>query len=246
MGVASSGIDDDLYTNSGDSISSMQLVGDIYRELGRKVSVKDVFIHRKARRIFDNVLSHEAGRRLPLLPPLKADQGLATGIAPLLPPIQTWFTFKKLQRPEYCNHCFAIRTPPLDVGRLTEAVRLLQLRHDALRMRIETRNSQSVQTFVPTIRPVEIATLRIRSLDGESSKPTEERELLTRQSCFNIAEGPFFTIVYVHGYEDGSARVWCSFHHLIMDTVSWNIIRSDLQMLYQGADLGMKSSSVQQ
>ncbi|KAG5983621.1 NRPS protein [Claviceps digitariae] len=250
MGVASSGIDDDLYTNGGDSISSMQLVGDIYRELGRKVSVKDVFVHRTVRSMFDNVLSHDGQQNLLLLlPPLRADQGLVTGTAPLLP-MQSWFLSKKLQRPEYWNHCFTIRTPPLDVDRLADAVRLLQLRHDALRMRIETRNGESVQKFVPTIQNVEISTLHIESLGGDSDQTGREKELQhelsERQSCFNLAEGPLFTIVYLHGYEDGSARVWCSFHHLIMDTISWNIIRSDLQMLYQGVDLGMKSSSVQQ
>ncbi|KAG6001443.1 NRPS protein [Claviceps maximensis] len=247
MGKASSGIDDDLYTNGGDSISSMQLVGDIYREFGRKVSVKDVFMHRTVRSMFDNVFSHEGEQDLLLLPPLRADQGFVTGIAPLLP-IQTWFLSKKLQKPEYWNHCFTIRTPLLDVGRLTEAVKLLQLRHDALRMRIETRNGKSVQTFsLQTTQTVEISTCQIRGcLSGESDRIGLENELSKRQSSFNMAEGPLFTIVYLHGYKDGSARVWCSFHHLIMDTISWNIIRSDLQLLYQGADLGMKSSSIQQ
>ncbi|KAG6035714.1 NRPS protein [Claviceps citrina] len=244
MGAAHCGIDDDLFTHGGDSISSLTLVGDMYRELARKVSVKDIFIHRTVRRVFDNVLSKEGTQGLlHPLPPLRADQGLVNGVAPLLP-IQAWFLSKKLQRPEYWNHCFAIRTPSLDVSRLTEAVRLLQLRHDALRTRIETQDGQPVQRFAPAIEPVEIDVLDFQRLRG--SERGLEHELSKRQSCFHITKGPLFTVVYLHGYDDGSARVWCSFHHLIMDTVSWNIIRSDLQMLYQDTDLGMKSSSVQQ
>ena len=58
-------------------------------------------------------------------------------------------------------------------------------------------------------------------------------EILTNlQSNFNIENGPLYSIAYLHGYEDGSCRLWFAFHHLIIDAVSWRILIEDLKQLY--------------
>ncbi|KAK2595220.1 hypothetical protein QQS21_007073 [Conoideocrella luteorostrata] len=240
IGKTHGGIDDDLFTNGGDSISSLQLVGDIHRQLGLKVTVKDIFIHRTVRAVHDNVLVKDSNGRL--LPPLNADQGLVAGDAALLP-IQDWFLSKELQHPGFWNHCFTIRTPKLDIEKLAQAVTMLQCRHDIVRMRLQKRNSRYVQTFPMDCEPVKIKLLDVTNLENTDDI---QEALSGWQSQFNVETGPLFCIAYLHGYQDGSARVWCAFHHLIIDTVSWNIVRSDLQSLYHGVGLGMKSSSFQQ
>lgn len=240
LGMDHCGIDDDLFALGGDSISSLRLVGDIYRQLGCKVTVKDVFLHRTVRALHDNILAHDKDHTL--LPPLRADQSLVEGDAPLLP-IQEWFLSKPLDRRGYWNHCFTIRTPALDAKTLQNAVENLQKRHDVLRMRIRKQENSHDQTF-----PEDCASVDVQELNVADFKDQEDmmKVLSDSQSEFDIERGPMFTVVYLHGYQDGSARIWFSLHHLIVDTVSWNIILSDLQTLYRGGDVGMKSSSVQQ
>ena len=234
------GIDDDLFALGGDSISSLQLVGDIYRQLGRKVTVKDLFLHRTVRTLHDNVLAKDQEHAL--LPPLRADQGLVKGSAPLLP-IQDWFLSKPLQQPNFWNHCFTIRTPRLDVHQLKDAIQLLQDRHDIIRMRLQKEDGRVIQTFAEDYTPVQVTELDVSKSTGLESV---ENTLTALQSKFNLESGPLMATAYLHGFEDGSARVLFALHHMIVDTVSWNIILSDLETLYNRGNLGLKSSSIQQ
>ncbi|KXX82820.1 N-(5-amino-5-carboxypentanoyl)-L-cysteinyl-D-valine synthase [Madurella mycetomatis] len=242
LGMDHCGIDDDLFARGGDSISSLRLVGDIYRVLGRKVTVKDIYLHRTVRDLCENVLVGEE-KENGKLPSPQAEQAQVEGYAPLLP-IQRWFLSKPLQRPGYWNHCFTIRTPTLSVHRLREAVRLLQERHDVLRLRLKLGDDGDVvQIF-----PLNCTQPDVEEIDMTSfEEPDDAHQALSKlQSRFNIEEGPLYAVAYLHGYEDGSARVWFALHHLLVDTVSWNIILSDLQALYHGDNLGPKSSSVKQ
>ncbi|WP_226669290.1 condensation domain-containing protein, partial [Microbulbifer aggregans] len=51
---------------------------------------------------------------------------------------------------------------------------------------------------------------------------------------------------YLHGYADGSARLFFAFHHLIIDAVSWRILAEDVEQLLSGGALGPKTSSYRQ
>jgi N-(5-amino-5-carboxypentanoyl)-L-cysteinyl-D-valine synthase len=240
LGLDQCGIDDDLFARGGDSISSLQLVGEIHRRLGQKVTIKDIFLYRTVRAIYDNVLSHEKANGM--LPGLRAEQGLVEGTAPLLP-IQDWFLSKALKSPGFWNHCFTIRTPPLVVDKLKEALHSLHERHDMLRFRMGDIDSKTVQRFPRNCSAPGLETFNVMSF--ESIEDMED-SLKSLQSNFNLIEGPMYAVAYLHGYPDGSARIWFALHHLMVDTVSWNIIRSDLQSLYHGDSLGPKTSSVQQ
>ena len=71
-------------------------------------------------------------------------------------------------------------------------------------------------------------------------------QLTGLQSRFNYIDGPLWSVAYLTGYADGSARLWFAFHHLIIDTVSWRILKEDLEDLYKGHALSDKTSSYRQ
>ena len=71
-------------------------------------------------------------------------------------------------------------------------------------------------------------------------------QLTGLQSQFNYTDGPLWSVAYLTGYADGSARLWFAFHHLIIDTVSWRILKDDLEELYTGHALSDKTSSYRQ
>lgn len=238
LDVAHCGIDDDLFTSGGDSISSLKLVGDINRDLGLKITVKDIFLNRTVRGLHDNVISN--GTQNSLLPPLKAEQGQVQGDASLLP-IQEWFFSKTLENPHYWNHCFSIKVPKVDTQRLGDALTELHERHDMLRMRLRQCGTSFVQSFS------DCKQLQLHNINIEEIGPAGlEKTLDELQSTFNLEGGPLYAVAHLSGYEDGSERIWFALHHLIVDTVSWSILISDLQTLYNDGSLGMKTSSYQQ
>ncbi|KAI6781567.1 N-(5-amino-5-carboxypentanoyl)-L-cysteinyl-D-valine synthase [Emericellopsis cladophorae] len=241
LNISHCGIDDDLFALGGDSISSLRLVGDVHSTLGRKITVKDIFLHRTVRALSENVLSAQPAAELNGYYTNKPSRS-ATGDAPLTP-IQRWFQRKDLQHPEFWNHCFTIRTPILSVDQLQNALKLLQDRHDVLRMRLKPEDGNNVQSFPPDCQEPDISVL-----DASSFESTEAlSEVLGKiNSRLDLYEGPLYAMAYIPGLEDGSARIWCAFHHLIMDTVSWNIICTDLEALYHGKGLGLKGGNVQE
>jgi N-(5-amino-5-carboxypentanoyl)-L-cysteinyl-D-valine synthase len=240
LGMERCGIDDDLFKLGGDSITSLHLVAQIHNQVGCKVTVRDIFEHRTIRALHDHVFMKDSGRSN--VPQFRTEQGSVVGEAPLLP-IQDWFLSKTLQHPSYWNHTFYARTPELDVASLSAAVRDLQQYHDIFRMRLKRKDDGFVQSFGEDCSPIELRVLNVKDVDG----PTAVNQMLDEwQSGFNLENGPIGAIGYLHGYEDQSARVWFSVHHIAIDTVSWQILIRDLQMLYRNGSLGSKGSSFRQ
>ncbi|OGM40344.1 N-(5-amino-5-carboxypentanoyl)-L-cysteinyl-D-valine synthase [Aspergillus bombycis] len=234
------GIDDDLFKLGGDSIMSLHLVAQIHNQIGRKVTVRDIFEYRTIRALNDHVFMKDTDPDA--VAQFRSEQGLVVGEAPLLP-IQNWFLSKPLQHWSYWNHTFYLRTPELDIAALRTAVNELQQYHDAFRTRLNRKNNRFVQSFAEDASPVQLRVLNTKDVDGPAAVNQILREW---QSGFDLEDGPICAIGYLYGYEDRSARVWFSIHHFAVDTVSWQIMARDLQILYQKGSLGCKGSSIRQ
>lgn len=237
------GIDDNFFHLGGDSISSLRVVSKSRSELGNhsnKITVQDIFLLKTIRRISEKMAS-----TAPLNQTIvKAEQGHIIGEVPLLP-IQQWFFAKALTRPEYWNQTIFIKTPPLNLDRVTETVRILVNHHDAFRLRFskKTENSPIVQFYQDDpSQSVHVQTLDVKNLSESQVKA----KLSQWQSNFDLENGPLSCLAYLTGYDDGSTRIWWAIHHLIVDSVSWRILRNDFQTVYltgHNANLGMKGSS---
>ncbi|WP_410643876.1 amino acid adenylation domain-containing protein [Amycolatopsis sp. lyj-346] len=234
LGGGSVGIDDDFFRSGGDSISALHLASQVQREVGRKLSVKHVFDHPTVRQFADAVLAAEEG---PDDGRGHAEQGRLSGPCPTLP-VQDWFFAKSLPEPAHWNQTFAIRTPELDVAVLRGALDRLVEHHDAFRLRF-----RGGEQFYGDGDPgVVLHELDLRGLSEEDL----HRQLARWQSGFDLEHGPTGCAAYLHGFEDGSARVWFAVHHLAVDSVSWHILAQDLEILHHGGDLGEKTASYRQ
>ncbi|MER5884105.1 amino acid adenylation domain-containing protein [Streptomyces sp. NPDC001941] len=237
------GVDDDFFRCGGDSISALHLAGQIQRELGRRVSVKDVFDHPTVRGLVEHVLSRPAGEPAAGTDGEPAEQGRLTGAVPLLP-VQEWFLAKPLADRSWWNHAFAVRTPALDPGRLRAAVARLVGHHDAFALRYDGLEGPGPVTQRYDGGPLDTT---VRTLDVRGLAEDEiERQLGDWQSGFDLAHGPVHAVAHLHGYPDGSDRVWFAVHHLAVDTVSWHVLAQDLEILYHGGELEEKTSSYRQ
>ncbi len=221
------GIFDDFFHLGGDSIISLQLVSRLRYTLGLQVTVRDIFNHKTIACLMDAL--PQMGKR-----EINAEQGVLKGSSPYLS-IQEWFFGQKFSNQGHWNQSFMIKTPPLEVEKLEQALQDLISYHDAIRLRFDG----NIQTYT------EEMTLPFRTCDV--SKVSDLPSLLTEwQSHFNIDKGPMGTCGYLHGFIDGSARIFFALHHLIVDTVSWRILAEDLESLYRGNSLGNKGTSYRQ
>ena len=210
------------------------------------LSVKDIFTHKNIERLSDQVFS----KGLALSGEVKTEQGQLVGEVPLLP-IQQWFFDHEFSRKEHWNQSFLIRTDELDIDHLRRCLVQLVEYQDSFRLRYKHDSSgKYVQFYNRDAKIEELKALDVRTLgaeEGTAEFNTQLHTLLTEwQSGFDLEKGPLWSVGYLYGYRDGSARVYFALHHLIVDAVSWRILAEDLKSLYEGKELGLKGSSYRQ
>ncbi|MGH8793949.1 MAG: amino acid adenylation domain-containing protein, partial [Stackebrandtia sp.] len=236
------GVRDDVTRLGMDSIVAIRLTSRLRQQLGLAVGVRDVFSLPTVELFADFAESREAAARVET----RAEQGRLDGELELLP-IQSWFFAQDFSRPEHWNQAFSVRTPELELPRLETALRALVERHDAFRLRF---GEEPRQRYDPSAPFGGLNVLDVRGLPGAEGDAEFDRALhqtLTGwQRGFDLEHGPVYAVGYLHGFADGSARVFFALHHLTVDVVSWRILADDLRNLYEGRELGDKTSSFRQ
>lgn len=212
----------------GDSIRGIQLVSKIRQQLGIYIGVKDLYKYNTIRSLSKELIKASFEEK-----ELKTEQGILEGDVKLLP-IQEWFfsNVDKKLLPEYnhWNQGFMLSVPQLDINLLYESIKKLTIYHDAFRL-VYKRDAHNKykQSYQKALADINFDHLDISTLSDAKELDT----ILTRwQSKFDIYSTPLFHIGYLYGYEDNTARIHISVHHLIIDAVSWRIIKTDLHRIY--------------
>jgi len=242
------GIKDDFFQLGGDSIIAIQIISHLRQKLNLTISVKDIFSYKTIASLFDHVLNKENHVSTKL--PLKTEQGKLTGEVPLLP-IQDWFFKKEYIKSNHWNQSFLIGVPELNIKQLQLSIQKLFSYHDSFRLKYKQNSAdQIIQYYDENLDKIDFQVLDINKLDVQEHdsefQSTLENIYTQWQADFNIETGPLARTAYIHGFSDGSARVYFALHHLIIDAVSWRILTRDLKKLYEQNDLGLKSSSYRQ
>lgn len=230
------GIDHDFFNLGGDSISSLLLAGKIRNQLGIQCNVKNIFDSRTIRRLSDELGQQSSST-------YEKINGMNGEIRPSgrveLLPIQKWFFAKNLASNDHWNQTFAFKVPQLDVKNLTESLRILVHHHDAFRLRFEKDAEGYTQYYEENFDNLDI---NLHQLDITGLTENEVAVKLTNWSGFNISKGPLYCVVYLYG-NNRPCKIWWSIHHLIVDSVSWRILKDDLQTIYEGRSLSVKGAS---
>ena len=105
--------------------------------------------------------------------------------------------------------------------------------HDAFRLRFNKKDNSQYYDNKAKIEKINVIDV------SKLSSKKELHILLTKlQNNFNLQKGPTYSIAYIHGFEDGSSRIFLALHHLIVDAVSWRILTHNLKDLYTQATSG--------
>ncbi|KAL4736553.1 hypothetical protein BDV11DRAFT_172831 [Aspergillus similis] len=212
----------------GDSITAMHVVSWL-RMRGITVAVRDV-------------LESKSVAQLAQTAEVK-DGKTNDGQKYLLSPMQQWY-FDLIAGPElpldssgatrYNSSICLIPRKPLDFSELAQAVGALVDRHPILRSRFQRHkfggwrqilHSDGDQSFAPRNHTV-------------SSNEEAEAIIAEAQGSLDLEQGPVFSVQYIQiEGPRNTALLFMTAHRLVVDEVSWDIIRRDLSVLMEGQQL---------
>ncbi|AYN38048.1 amino acid adenylation domain-containing protein [Streptomyces dangxiongensis] len=225
LGIDEVGADDNFFALGGDSVLSMQVVSRLRRD-GLHIATRDLFTHQTVAELATVVRSA----------PQRTGEGPVSGEVPLTP-IQHWF----LTGPRAAHHHFnqsallELDGAP-DPRALRAALDALLEHHDALRMRF-TREADGWRQFNPppagghdVLTRHDLTGLSAEDADAAMAKAADELH-----ASFDLARGPQLRAALFTGEPDRPVFLLLVAHHLVVDAVSWRILRDDLETAYQQA-----------
>ncbi|MDJ0838404.1 MAG: amino acid adenylation domain-containing protein [Acidobacteriota bacterium] len=229
------GIHDNFFEMGGDSILSIQMIARAKR-LGVQLFSKHLFKYQTIAELAEH------GASTPLV---KAEQGLISGPAPLLP-IQHWFFEQEHEEIHHYNMAVLLDIyESFDSATMADAVDALLNHHDALRLRFKRTEDGIHQYFENNNKPA--ATPYFERRDMSSIAAAERATALESaadqiQRSLNIFDGPLFRVVWFDYGPDTHGRLLVVAHHLVVDGVSWRIILEDLPKAYKQLAAGQAVS----
>ncbi|WP_336777193.1 amino acid adenylation domain-containing protein [Pantoea sp. USHLN256] len=231
-------INANFFRIGGDSIQSILVTTEL-RKRGIACSTRDIFAAKTIERLAQLI------EQRPQQQDVINEQGGLSGEFALLP-VQHWFNSLKLANPHWFNQAFILTLPAdLQVDDLRHHLQQLVAHHDMLRARFTFEDAQiSCQRYLAEQEPLAFTRFDRATL----THPQQLEEKCSEwQRYFNLNQGALYHFVYLYdscGSEPPA--LFCAFHHLIIDAVSWRIVASDLQTLYQGNALQKKATSYRQ
>jgi non-ribosomal peptide synthase protein (TIGR01720 family) len=223
LGIEQLGVHDNFFELGGDSVVGIQMITR-FKRAGYQLSPQQ---------LFQNQTIAELAAALGSAQPVQTEQGAVTGPVSLTPS-QRWFFEQNLPEPRHFNQAmlFDVR-PGVDASLLEAVVRKLLERHDALRLRFERTESGWRQINAGTDGPVPFTRIDL------SRTPAAEREYAVKikaaelQAGLDLGSGPLTRFVLFDPGDGKASQLLIIAHYLVIDSVSWWILLSDLEMAYQ-------------
>ncbi|WP_331449310.1 amino acid adenylation domain-containing protein [Streptomyces prasinus] len=230
LGVADVGAHDNFFHLGGDSILSMQVVSRLRRD-GLHLATRDLFTHQTVAELAGVVTGA----------PRHTGDGPASGDVPLTP-IQEWFLTGPRASHAHFNQSLLLElAAPLDVAALETALNALLDHHDALRMRF-TEDGNGWRQYNPPPSDTERDRLLhhhdLRGLTSAEADAAMEKAADDLHTGFDLARGPLLRAALFTGDADRPAFLLLVAHHLVVDAVSWRVLRDDLEAAHRQAVRG--------
>ncbi|MEU7582077.1 amino acid adenylation domain-containing protein [Streptomyces sp. NPDC041068] len=238
LGVPSIGMDDNFFALGGDSISSIQVVGQA-RRAGLVITSRDVFQHRTPAAIA--AVAQRADRT--------EDDVVADGVGELeLTPIVDQLRAELAELPtatrEYAQYV-TVALPAgarADLPRLERALQAVVDRHDALRTRL-TAPVPGLWSLETLPQGAVSASDVLSSVEtgGADRDTVLDEQLAAARARLRPEDGLLVQAVLIEetgegdaDASDGADRLLLVIHHLAVDGVSWRILLPDLRAAWNG------------
>jgi len=237
-------VDDHFFELGGDSILSIQVVA-VCRRQGLQLTTKDIFSRPTVAELA------QVARVAPAAAPAAREQA-AGDVA--LTPIQHWFFEHEFRDAHHWNQAFLFEVPAdLSTAALATAVAGLVSHHDSLRLRYrQDAHGRWTQRYESHDGAHDVASIDLSALAADDIAAAIEQHSTAVQRSFRLADGPLLRAVHFRLGHGARGRLLLAAHHLIVDGVSWRLLREDRESLYTAAASGRpaalppKTSSLQE
>ncbi len=218
------GIDDHFFELGGDSILSIQVLARC-RQQGLHFTPKDLFTRPTIAQLADVVRVVSA----PAATPATA----SSGVVPLTP-IQQWFFEQQFADAHYWNQAFVFEVPAgINLAALETALGGLVARHDALRLRYhQDERGHWSQQYASDARSLPLDRVDVSSVAAEARGAAVTAAAAAAQATFDLGQGPLARAVHFDFGPADRGRLLLAIHHLVVDGVSWRVLREDLEALF--------------
>jgi len=215
------GPEDDFFQHGGHSLSAMQAIGRINRELKSQYRLRDLYLARTAAAL---ALREAAGEAIPPAPE-QADYPLSAAQESL------WVL--QQQAPEYSGYnvpgAYRLRGR-FDPTAFRAAWAALTQRHESLRTVFALVDGEPRQRVLPDL-PAE---WHEEDLTGQPATAIASRVAALTAAPFDLATGPLFRLAWLRTADDAGILLLAA-HHAITDGWSDQVLACDLAAAYRAA-----------
>ncbi|MEU8587399.1 non-ribosomal peptide synthase/polyketide synthase [Streptomyces sp. NPDC048664] len=220
LGVSRVGVSDNFFELGGDSILSIQAVSRA-RTAGLRLNSQDVFRHQTVAE-----LAAAASRRTPAEPGPRHDAGPGP-----LTPIQEWFLATHGPLRHFAMSMLLDLPGDLDEAALTRALEAVVGQHPSLRARFLQDEATGAWRQHPGTGPATALMTRHDLAD----LPEAAR---AARAALDPATGSLLRAALLLPADGARPRLFLTAHHLAVDSVSWRILLTDLELAYRQAAHG--------
>ena len=222
LGLEEISIHDNFFEVGGDSILSIHIVSKA-REAGLSLMPNQLFEHQTIA---------ELAALVNQSPTVQVKQDLVMGFVPLTP-IQYWFFEQQMPEPNYWNQSMLLEVPAdIELDFLKQAVQQLWLHHDALRLYFLQEEKVWQQFNAGTEAKIAITEIDLSNLSAEEQGSAIEEHGNALHSSLNLTKGGLMRVAFFNLGVDCPSRLLIIIHHLLVDNLSWEILRQDLATSY--------------
>jgi len=222
------GIHDNFFELGGYSILSIQIVSQT-REAGLRLAPNQ---------LFESPTVAELATVVNSATEIIATQALITGSVPLTP-IQHWFFEQQKVNPHHFNQAVLLKVKTeINLIYLEKALQELLLHHDALRLRFKQHQSGWKQFHVEPSSELPFTYFDISQLTDSQQQNTINNIANQIQKSLNFSTGTVIRVALFNLGKNQASRLLFVIHHLVVDGVSWRILLSDLQTVYEQLNQG--------
>ncbi|AUS79782.1 non-ribosomal peptide synthetase [Actinoalloteichus sp. AHMU CJ021] len=235
------GVTDNFFELGGDSILSIQVVSKA-RAAGVVFTSRELFQRQTIAALASGLSSPDGEPGT-----VGAEQGRVSGAFPMTPVLE-WFTTTHPVGPEHFNLSAGFTLPPdTDLAVVRRAVGAVVEHHDALRMVLRREGKRWTPVVLPEVDLDEV--IQVVDLPAVEADQVWQRAVVAAQAGLDLQRGPLSRVLLGRGAGGDRLRVVWVAHHVLVDGVSWRILREDLTTAYHQAvtgrpvDLGVKTTA---
>ncbi|MBO0784411.1 MAG: hypothetical protein J2P37_36875, partial [Ktedonobacteraceae bacterium] len=238
------GVRENFFEIGGHSLTATQVVSRVKNVFGVEIGVRSIFekptVEGLARRIEDTIRAGERNETPPLVKVSR--EGLGGARLPLsFAQQRLWFIDQLMPNNHFYNIPGAVRLDGrLNLEVLERVINEIVRRHEVLRTRFEADSGGPVQVideWVPRKVKIEDLTSIPRKEREEEIGRIQKEEM---ESGFDLSRGPLFR-VRVLKLEEEEHHLLYTVHHIVSDGWSMEILRREVDVLYQAFRRGEES-----